>query len=104
MLPRPNHTCTLTYQGNHKSAPTDAKRLKCPVTITGNWWTSMPCNDTHLTGFGGHTIVVGQAVGRLRGVEFTRMGMTNVVGRYPVHFHHSTAGKQVRAKAGQNGQ
>ena len=47
---------------------------------------------------GGHTAVVGEAVGRLRGVEFARMGMTNVVGRYPVHFHHSTTGAQVRGR------
>ena len=49
---------------------------------------------------GGHTAVVGEAVGRLRGVEFARMGMTNVVGRYPVHFHHSTTGAQVRGGMG----
>lgn len=48
----------------------------------------MPCPDTFLTGFGGHTIVIGQAEGRLRGVEFHRMGMTNIMGRYPVHYHH----------------
>ena len=48
----------------------------------------MPCPGTFLTGLGGHTIVVGKGEGRLRGVEFFRMGMTNVMGRYPVHFHH----------------
>ena len=35
---------------------------------------------------------IGQSEGRLRGVEFYRMGQTNVVGRYPLHFHYSTTG------------
>ena len=47
---------------------------------------------TFLTGFGGHVLIAGQGEGRLRGVEFFRMGMTNVIGRYPIHFHHSSTG------------
>ena len=73
-------------QGNDRSDPIDDTPLECDSTTSG--WTKIPCPDTFLTGLGGHTIVVGQARGRLRGVEFHRMGMTNVMGRYPVHFHH----------------
>lgn len=76
----------ILIQGNDRSDPTDNFPLECDSTASG--WTKMPCPDTFLTGLGGHTIVVGQAQGRLRGVEFHRMGMTNVMGRYPVHFHH----------------
>lgn len=76
----------IIIQGNDRSDPTDDSPLECAATVSG--WTTMPCPDTFLTGFGGHTIVMGRAEGRLRGVEFRRMGMTNVLGRYPVHFHH----------------
>ena len=37
---------------------------------------------------------MGAGVGRLEGVEFYRMGMTNAVGRYPVHFHHCVTGAE----------
>lgn len=86
-------TRSILIQGNDRSDPIDDFPLECDATENG--WTKMPCPNTFLTGFGGHTIVVGQAKGRLRGVEFHRMGMTNILGRYPVHFHHHTveAGK-----------
>jgi len=82
----------LLIEGNNRSDPTDNFPLQCESTSAG--WSSMPCPNTFLTGFGGHTIVVGKAEGRIRGVAFHRMGMTNILGRYPVHFHHqlSTAG------------
>jgi len=76
----------ILIQGNHRSDPTDDSPLQCDSNTPG--WSKMPCPNTFLTGFGGHTIVVGQAEGRIRGVEFHRMGMTNILGRYPVHFHH----------------
>jgi len=39
-------------------------------------------------GFGGHLLVRDNASNlRIDGVEFTRMGQTGVIGRYPVHFH-----------------
>jgi cell migration-inducing and hyaluronan-binding protein len=41
-----------------------------------------------LTGYGGHVLVDGEAAtARVAGVEFYRMGQTNVMGRYPLHFH-----------------
>jgi hypothetical protein len=83
-------TRSIKIQGNNQSEPTDTAPLECDSTTTG--WLTMPCPDTFLTGFGGHTIIVGAGEGRIRGVEFYRMGMTNVVGRYPIHFHHSTTG------------
>ena len=84
-------TRNIKVRGNDKqSEPTDASPLQCPSTNPG--WSTTPCPGSFLTGFGGHTIVIGQGVGRLRGVEFARMGMTNVVGRYPVHFHHCEEG------------
>jgi len=83
-------TRNLVVRGNSYSEPTDTTPLGCDPNYSG--FTDAPCPDTFLTGFGGHTIVVGRSVGRIRGVEFHRMGMTNVVGRYPVHFHYSTTG------------
>ncbi|KAL7550843.1 hypothetical protein ACHAWF_014042 [Thalassiosira exigua] len=76
----------VVVQGNGRSDPTDDSPLECDADTSG--WKTMPCPDTFLTGFGGHTIVVGEAEGRIRGTEFRKMGMTNVLGRYPVHFHH----------------
>jgi len=83
-------TRNIVIQGNQYSEPTDTTPIGCPTTYPG--FTDMPCPNTFLTGFGGHTIIMGQSEGRLRGIEFYRMGMTNVVGRYPVHFHYSTTG------------
>jgi len=85
-------TRNILVQGNDKSDPTDDQPLACDASRSG--WSTMPCPDTFLTGFGGHTIVVGKGEGRLRGIEFWRMGMTNILGRYPVHFHHSKTGQE----------
>ena len=76
----------IVVRGNDRSDPTDDSPLECASDKSG--WSAMPCPETFLTGLGGHTIVVGQAEGRIRGAEFFRMGMTNIMGRYPVHFHH----------------
>jgi len=81
----------ILIQGNEKSPPTDVYPLECEYS--GNGWDMVPCENTFLTGFGGHTIIIGQAEGRLRGIEFFRMGMTNILGRYPVHFHRSITGQ-----------
>jgi hypothetical protein len=47
----------------------------------------MPCMNKELTGYGGHIIVHGDGTGHVEGVELYRMGQTNVMGRYPMHFH-----------------
>jgi len=66
------------------SEPTDADTLDC----TGRYvWGSNAVQCPELTGFGGHIIVHNGGKGYVEGVELTRMGQTNVLGRYPIHFH-----------------
>ena len=66
------------------SEPTDADTLDC----TGQYvWGSNGVQCPELTGFGGHIIVHNGGKGYVEGVELTRMGQTNVLGRYPIHFH-----------------
>lgn len=49
---------------------------------------SVPCPNRHLTGFGAHIFIAGAlATARVAGVELHRVGQTNVLGRYPMHFH-----------------
>lgn len=46
-----------------------------------------PCNN-YLTGFGAHIRVEGDAsIAHFEGVGLKRVGQTNVLGRYPIHFH-----------------
>ncbi|KAH8054360.1 hypothetical protein JL721_10482 [Aureococcus anophagefferens] len=53
-----------------------------------NGYGSYPCEDSYLTGFGGHVMLRGaDAVGHISGVEFYRMGQTNFEGRYALHWH-----------------
>jgi hypothetical protein len=40
-------------------------------------------------GYGGHIMVIGKGIGRASGVELEFMGQTNVLGRYPFHFHQT---------------
>lgn len=66
------------------SPPTDVS----PSSCVADEHYSYPCEDSYLTGYGGHMMVGGSnAVARISSVEFRRMGQTNIVGRYPVHFH-----------------
>jgi hypothetical protein len=49
---------------------------------------TFPCNNKYLTGFGAHVRVEGPAsTGRFTGVELFRVGQTNQLGRYAIHFH-----------------
>ena len=50
-------------------------------------FTTQPCEDKELTGFGGHIVVRNGGKGYVEGTELYRMGQTNVLGRYPMHFH-----------------
>lgn len=43
--------------------------------------------DSTQDGYGGHTMVMGGASQHISGVEFTRMGQIDELGRYPIHFH-----------------
>ena len=59
-----------------------------PVGCSDASYSSYPCETSFLDGFGGHIMVAGAAAtGRFSGVELRRMGQTNVMARYPVHFH-----------------
>jgi G8 domain len=75
------------------SEPIDKDPLNCALSPYANQlWdrygdTRAPCEYTEITGFGGHVIVFGAGRGYVSGVEFYRMGQTNVLGRYPIHFH-----------------
>ncbi|MEM8788072.1 MAG: G8 domain-containing protein [Pseudomonadota bacterium] len=40
-------------------------------------------------GYGGHTIFMADTQVKISGVEFTELGISGELGRYPVHFHHS---------------
>ena len=70
------------------SEPTDVQPVACTHTETILGSRSVPCSDRFLTGYGGHVMVSGtSAVASVSGVEFERMGQTNFLGRYPLHFH-----------------
>eukprot|EP00750_Incisomonas_marina_P019028 INCI3199.10.p1 GENE.INCI3199.10~~INCI3199.10.p1 ORF type:complete len:528 (+),score=59.94 INCI3199.10:260-1843(+) len=65
------------------SEPVDTE----PVSCSNDKFDAYPCDNTFLTGYGAHLQVLPGGVGHLSAAEFTRMGQTNVLGRYPVHFH-----------------
>ena len=66
--------CTLTRQDNNKETTAFGhKEIICP--------------NEYLDGYGGHIMIHDNAKGRVEGVELNRMGQTNVLGRYPIHFH-----------------
>lgn len=69
------------------SEPTDTDPGNCnaPRSRFGN--DDAPCPFTETTGFGGHIIIHNGGRGFVDGTELFRMGQTNVLGRYPVHFH-----------------
>lgn len=48
----------IVIKGNDFSEPIDDTTLECPATQFG--YTTKPCPATFLTGFGGHTIIIGK--------------------------------------------
>ena len=82
-------TRTIKIQGSPgDSEPTDKDPLNCQYSnrnIYGDL--ARPCANTELTGFGGHVMVYDYGKGYIEGIELFRMGQTNVLGRYPIHFH-----------------
>lgn len=78
---------SIIIQGSAEdSEPTDPDPLNC--SVQGRFGDSSgPCPYTEITGFGGHVIIHNGGKGYVEGVEFYRMGMTNALGRYPIHFH-----------------
>lgn len=81
----------IVVQGDANSLPTDTANVACTNPANTNDKSTFPCENSFLTGFGGHIIVDGSTgtnpQGRFSGVELFRVGQTNVLGRYPVHFH-----------------
>lgn len=95
------HLATSAYQGEvgllsrkivvqgaaDDSEPTDPDPLNCidKRNIYGTF--AQPCGNTDLTGFGAHIVMYNGGRGFVEGVELYRVGQTNVLGRYPMHFH-----------------
>jgi len=74
----------ILIQGDSSNSEATATTASC-VDSDGSTY---PCDDQFLDGFGGHVQVIGTAAsGRFSGVELYRMGQTNVLGRYPLHWH-----------------
>lgn len=84
-------TRTIRIQGAaNDSEPTDPDLGGCaaPDRESAQYGDpSQPCTDKELTGYGAHVIVRNQGKGYVEGVEFFRVGQTNVMARYPMHFH-----------------
>jgi hypothetical protein len=80
-------TRVIKIQGDSESEPTDLDPLNCVSTRSNFGDKAVPCPNSQLTGYGGHIIVYEGGKGYVEGVELYRMGQTNVMGRYPMHFH-----------------
>ena len=86
-------TRTIKIQGAEDSIPADPDPLNCKGNGKAHQGDSRygdrsrPCAKTQLTGYGGHVMIHHMGVGFVEGVELFRMGQTNVLGRYPMHFH-----------------
>lgn len=87
-------TRTIKIQGAElDSKPTDTTPSSCQVVDHNNYaktifgYNQVSCPNTYLTGYGGHVIMHGGGKGFVEGVELYRMGQTNFLGRYPMHFH-----------------
>lgn len=84
-------TRSIKIQGSESdSEPTDPDLGGC--SKPSQEWAqygdpSQPCMDKGLTGYGAHVMVRDGGKGYIEGVEFFRVGQTNVLGRYPMHFH-----------------
>jgi len=83
-------TRSIKIQGAADSEPTDPDPGNCADSFL-EWARygdpSQPCMDKELTGYGAHVMVRNGGKGYVEGVEFFRVGQTNVLGRYPMHFH-----------------
>jgi hypothetical protein len=87
-------TRMIAIQGSaNDSEPTDTSTDTCNSindngdTTSAFGYDQIVCPDKYLTGYGGHIMVRSGGVGYVEGVELFRMGQTNVLGRYPMHFH-----------------
>jgi len=82
-------TRNIKIEGDvNDSPPTDTTNAICyKGDFEQNLLSTFPCKGKYLTGYGGHIRIEGAAVGRVASVEFHRMGQTNRLGKYPLHFH-----------------
>ena len=78
-------TRKIVIRGDASSPPTDPQPPD--IYCSDNTRTDIPCHNYYLTGHGGHFMVEGNGIAEISSVEFTRMGRTNHIGRYPVHLH-----------------
>eukprot|EP00934_Nitzschia_sp_Nitz4_P005638 Nitzschia sp. Nitz4//scaffold107_size73032//64006//66869//NITZ4_005772-RA/size73032-augustus-gene-0.68-mRNA-1//1//CDS//3329532629//5628//frame0 len=92
-------TRTIKIQGSEvDSPPTDTSTETCATKRTDGSETEIfgydqiVCPDKYLTGYGGHVIIHDGGVSYVEGVELFRMGQTNVMARYPMHFHMLSEG------------
>jgi len=76
----------ILVQGDpFNSEPTDTSKIACN---RNNGRSTYPCDNTYLTGWGVHIMVMGGSkAGRFSGVEVYRGGQTNQLARYPIHWH-----------------
>ncbi|KAJ3128429.1 Fibrocystin-L [Nowakowskiella sp. JEL0407] len=83
----------LSRQVSIQGSNLDSNPKAAPVVCNGGagqMSSNYPCPIEN--GFGGHVFIAPGGIGRVRGVQLTRMGQTNVMGRYPFHFHMLGAG------------
>jgi hypothetical protein len=85
-------TRTIVIQGSFgDSEPIDPDPGTCVFEQCGDeyhlYGVPQTCTMSELTGYGGHIMVRAAGTGQVEGVELYRMGQTNVLGRYPIHFH-----------------
>jgi G8 domain len=80
-------TRSIKVQGNWVSEPSDPDPLNCTSTRMNYGDNAIPCPNKDLTGYGGHILIHKGGKGFVEGLELYRMGQTNVLGRYPIHFH-----------------
>ena len=83
---------TIVVQGSPSdSEPTDMDPLNCRTkgfqSYDFYYNLPAPCTTKEKTGYGGHIMVGGTGTAQVEGIELFRMGQTNVLGRYPIHFH-----------------
>lgn len=79
---------TITVAGGKGVKPSDPDPLNCTQN-RWMWGGSLQKSrvDKALTGYSGHIIIHKSGKGYVEEVELWRMGQTNTLGRYPMHFH-----------------
>ncbi len=80
-------TRRIKVQGAPDSEPSVTSPVSC--THSSKPYSTYPCEKTHLDGFGAHIMAIGSSatIARFSGLEVYRGGQTNVMARYPIHYH-----------------